>query len=265
MKILPCFVLLGCTALSAHADLSYTQTTDTVMSKMMGGPTASKMWMKGSTTRTETAVLGNKIVIITSGNKITQLDPVSKTYVVGSPNAMPGMPAGGKRPGGPSDVTVAVKKLPAQTVRGVLAPHWRVDMQMKMNTPQGARNMKIGTEVWNSKTPYPMTAASGNSALKTLPANLSSMFGGQVKVKGDVKSLGSAYATVPLRMKIFMNDKQFATTETSNISTKTLPASLFAVPAGYRKVTQEQWSQQQRAAMMSKMGGMMKGMPGMGR
>jgi hypothetical protein len=264
MKTLYCFALLGYTALTAHADLSYTQTTDTAMNSMMGGPMASKMWIKGSSTRTESAVFGNKIVIISSGGKISQLDPVSKTYVVGSPGSMPGTPAGGKA-AGPSEVSVSVKKLPAQTVRGMLAPHWRVDMQMKMNTPRGSQNMKIGTEVWNSKTPYPMNSVSGGAALKNLPASLGSIFGGKVKVKGDVKSLGSAYATVPLRMKIFMNDKQFGVTETSNISTKNLPASLFAVPAGYRKVTAAQWSQRQRAAMMSKMGGMMKGMPRMGR
>ncbi|RYG66150.1 DUF4412 domain-containing protein, partial [bacterium] len=261
-----CLALLASTAVAARADLSYTQTTTTSFGSMMpgAGNLKTKTWVKGNASRNETNVMGQQIIMLTkAGSSITQIDPASKTYVVNSVGAGGRTRPGGMRPpGAPSDVTVTVKKLGVEKVRGINAPHWRLEMLMKMKTKQGTRNMNMTTEIWSSTTPYPNVGK--GSGLDKLPENVRGMFGSGMKIKGDVKNMGAAYATVPLRMKMFMNGNSFGTTDTTNISTKTLPASLFTVPAGYRKVTQTQWDTRQRETMMKKMQGMMKGMPGMG-
>lgn len=258
-------ITLGCNAATAHADLSYTQTTSSPFSAMMGGAggPSTRTFYKGGAMRMEMNMMGTKTIMLTGGanGSTTQIDPVSKTYTVS--NGMPKMPTGVRRNMGATELTVSVRKLGFANVRGVRAPHWIVDMAMKMSSPQGTRTMKMGTEVWSSTTPIPTVPGAGQTALKKLPANLTAMFGNNIKIKGDIKNMGAAYATVPLRMKILMNGQTFATTETTDISTKTLPASLFTVPAGYKQVTPAQFSQRQQQAMRQKMNGMFKGMPGM--
>lgn len=259
MKLPLCLALVAFSAVVAHADLSYTQTITTPFGNMTpgGGAMKTKIWMKGGSTRTENAAFGNPTISITRpGGSTVQIDPSSKTYAefASAASSVRGMMPSS----GPRDMTISVKKLGTEKVRGSNAPHWRVNMLMKIKTPSGTRPMTVATDVWGSTTPYPAQASASS---KQLPAVMKAMFGNNFKMKGDLKSMNAAYRTVPLRMKMSMNGNTLNTIETSNLSTKTLPASLFAAPAGYKKIPQAEWTKRQQAAMRKMMQDMMKSMP----
>jgi hypothetical protein len=259
MKLPLLLAVAGCLAVPAHADLSYVQTATSAFGNMMpgGGAMKTKVWFKGGSTRSESAGFGNQTIVVTRvGGSSIQIDPKSKTYAIfpSAASAVRGMmPAGA-----PNNMTVSVKKLGSEKIRGINAPHWRVNMLMKVKTPGGTQPMNMATDVWGSTTPLPTQA---NSSSQQLPAAMKTMFGNNFKIKGDLKSMGAAYRTVPLRMKMSMNGNTLTTIETTNISTKTLPASLFNVPAGYKKISSAEWTKRQQAAMRKMMQGMMKKMP----
>lgn len=266
--------LTGC-AFSARADLSYIQTTSSPFGAMMGammgaksGGVTSKVYSKGNSNRTEAQMFGRKVITIARGaNSVIQIDPATKTYTLSNAGsaaiAKSMMPGKGKMPS--MNMTVSTRKLGVQNLRGVQAPHYLVNMDMKMRmvTPRGPQNMnmKMGMEIWSSSVAYPTSAKTRGDALQSLPANIKSMFGNSFKIKGDLKAMGAAFKTVPLRMKMLMNGQPVSTTETSGISTRPLPASLFAVPQGYRKVSNAQFSQMMQAQMRKNMAGMMKNRP----
>ncbi|PQV64538.1 hypothetical protein B1R32_10431 [Abditibacterium utsteinense] len=264
LVLLPLFV--ACCAVPARADLSYTQTTSSPFGAMMGNSSGivSKVYSKGTFNRTEAQMFGRKMITIARGAKsVIQIDPATKTYTVGSASsaalAKTRMPSGAKMPS--MSMTVSTKKLGVQNLRGIKAPHYLVNMDMKMSTPRGPQNMKMGMEVWGSNVSYPISAKTRGDALQSLPANIKGMFGGALNIKGDLKGMGAAFGTVPLRMKILMNGQPISTTETTNISTKALPASLFAVPAGYRAVSNQQYAKTLQASMRQSMATMMKNRP----
>lgn len=262
------FPLLVSLSAGARADLSYTQVTSSPFAAMMGGGAAAgvttKVYAKGDSNRTEAQMFGRKMITIANGaSKVIQIDPQTKTYTVSNTGsaAIAKSLLGSKAKVPKMDMTVSTKKLAAQTIRGIKAPHYRIDMNMKMSTPRGPQNMKMGMDVWGSNVAYPTSSKTRSDALKHLPDNFKTMFGGGAGIKGDVQGMSAAYKTVPLRMKMTMNGQPISTTETSAISTKTLPASLFAPPKGYRAISNAQFGQMQQAAMRKSMAGMMKNMP----
>ncbi len=247
----------------ARADLSYTQTTSSPFSAAAG--VTSKVYSKGDSNRTEAQAFGRKMITISSGAKrVIQIDPATKTYTVSNGGsaavAKSMMPMGSKTP--PINMTVAARKVGVETVRGIKSPHYRIDMNMQANTPRGPQTVKVGMDVWGSNVAVPTSAKTRADALQNLPDTFRTMFGSSAKVKGNLKGMGAAFATVPLRMKMTMNGQTLATTETSAISTKPLPASLFAVPARYRAVSNAQFNATQQAALRKSMAALMKGMQG---
>lgn len=245
----------------ARADLVYTQTTSSPFGAMMGagsGGLTSKIYSKGDSNRTEANIFGRKMITITHGAKeVIQIDPATKTYTVsqggGAAIAKSFMPASNKMP--QMSMTVSTKKLGVQNVRGTQAPHWLISMDMKTATPRGPINMKMGVEVWNSQVPYPSSLKTRQDAVQKMPSSLRAMFGNGVKFKGDLKGMSAAFGTVPLRMKMMMNGQPISTT---GISNKNLPATLFAVPKGYRAVSNAQFGQMMQASLRKSMGAMMK-------
>ncbi len=265
LLLLPLLALLSTVA---RADLTYTQITSSPFGAMMGtgkGGVATKTYSKGDSNRTEAQMFGRKMITIARGAKsVIQIDPATKTYTVSNggaalPKAQ--MPEGTKMPS--MSMTVSTKKLGVQNLRGIKAPHYLVDIDMKMAMPRGAQkmNMKMGMEIWGSNVGIPVSAKVRGDALQSLPANIKSMLGNSFDIKGDLKGMGAAFGTVPLRMKMTMNGQTISTTETMGISTKPLPASLFAVPKGYRAVSNAQFSQMMQAAMRKNMAALMKNAP----
>jgi hypothetical protein len=255
MKLSICLALLSSTAVAAHADLSYTQTTSSPFGSMMpgGGAMKTKTWVKGTTSRIETGGFSGQAIMITrdAGKSITHIDPATKTYTI---LTNPTNPTGIKFPFGPSEMTVTVKKLGTEKVRGVNAPHWRIDMLTKVKTQNGTRPMKMSTDIWNSN----IVNSAQNTSTEKMPAMMKAMFGANLKMNGDLKGMQAAYRTVPLRMTMSMNGNTMSTTETTNISTKPVPASFFSVPAGYKKISAAEWSKRQQAAMRKMMQGITK-------
>lgn len=256
-------ILLGCSAI-ARADLSYTQVTSSPMAVMMGGAgkVTSKTYAKGNSSRTETQMFGRRTVTIAQGaQKIIQIDPATKTYTVsnsGSAAIARGMMPAGQKP--PSiSMTVSTQKLAPATIRGVKAPHYRVNMNMQVQTPRGPQTVNMGMEIWNSNIALPTSSKTRSDAMSKLPDNFKTLFGGSAKIKGDLKGMGAAFGTVPLRMKMTMKGQTLSTTETSGISTKPVSAALFSVPKGYRAISNAQFNQMQQAAMQKSMAGMMGG------
>ncbi len=231
----------------------------------MNSGISTKIYSKGDASRTESQMFGRKMITVTRGAKsVIQIDPATKTYTVSNigANALAKarMPNGAPVP--PMSMTVATKNLGVQNVRGIKAPHYLVSIAMQV--PQrGSQqmNMNMGMEIWGSNVASPSSAKTRGDAMQSLPANIRGMFGNSFKVKGDLKGMVAAFGTVPLRMKMMMNGQTVSTTETSGISTKPLPASLFVVPMGYRAVSNAQFSQMMQASMRKNMGAMMKRAP----
>lgn len=229
-----------------------------------GGGITTKVYAKGDSNRTEAQMFGRKTITIARGAKqVIQIDPATKTYTSSNGGSMAMaktmMPAGQKLPS--MSMSVSTQKLGTETVRGVKAPHYRVVMDMKMGTPRGPQNMKMGMDIWSSQVAIPTSAKTRSDALSNLPGNFKTMFGSGANIKGDVKGMTAAFATVPLRMKMMMNGQAISTTETTAISTKPLSAALFAIPAGYRSVSNAQFARAQQAAMQKTMANLMKNMP----
>lgn len=257
LLLLPVLAFSGAVA---RADLSYTQKTSSPFGA--AGNVTSKTYAKGDSARTEMQIFGRRMISISQGaKKVIQIDPATKTYTVsniGSAAIAKSMIPGGNGKMPSMNMTVSTKNLGFQTVRGVKAPRYRVDMNMKMGTPRGPQTMKMGIEVWGSNVALPISAKMRADALAGVPDNLKAMFGNSSKIKGDLKGMSAAFKTVPLRMKMQMNGQTISTTETSAISTRALPASLFTVPSGYRAVSNAQFAQTQQAAMRKGIAGMMK-------
>ncbi len=268
LLLLPTLALSGAIA---RADLAYTQTTSSPFAAMMGGGAAAsnvttKIYSKGTSNRSEAQIFGRKMITVANGaGKVIQIDPATKTYAIstgGAAGIAKSMMAGSKAKMPKMDMTVTTKKLAPQKIRGIMAPHYMVMMNMKMGTPRGPQNMKMGMEIWGSNVAVPMMGQSSANAMKNLPDTFKTMFGSGAGIKGDLKGMAAAFKTVPLRMKMTMNGMALSTTETSAISTKPLPASLFAIPRGYRAVSSAQFAQMQQAAMRKSMAAMTKNMPG---
>jgi len=245
----------------AHADLAYVQTTDLAFGGMggMGGAakTNIKFFSKGVKQRTETSVFGSNNITLSQCGSIasTQLDTKNRIYTV-YPKGPP-MPK--QRGGKPMSMSMSVKvtNLGTASVNGQKAPHYKVDMAAKMN----GRPMNITTEIWSSTTPMPSCPNMDKEVLQQVTKNLAMFRGSDFKIGGDIKALGSVYGKVPLRQKVFMRGQEFATINTTKLSTSSLPVSLFSVPAGYRKVSNDEFNRIQQHAMREKMGDIFKSMP----
>jgi hypothetical protein len=241
----------------AYADLSYTQTTTGVQTTLTGSTKTITM-VKGDVARVETEFFGNPIVILTWANgDITQFAPDSKIVTVSKKSDVTET----KDAAEPAvEMDVKVLNLGVQTLRGAKAAHWRVDFAMTLPGNATSPASALSTEIWSSTTPFPQPARTSASS-QDLPIGLRAMVAGDVKVKGDLKGISAAYATVPLRTKASVDGKVLATAETSDISTKPLPASLFTVPEGYREVSQDEWRAWQTSIIQKGMASKPIGLP----
>lgn len=244
-------------ATGARADLSYTQT-------MSLGGVAINSAFKGKMRRVETSAFGQKNIMISQcgSAQITRVAPSLKIYTSESPLA--------KKTANPmmnqlKSMSVVLKDLGNAKVGAQNARHWKIVNTMTM---KNGKTMPVTVEIWSGPTAIPSCPQDTKNMQMALQnmGGLSQFMGGKMKISGDSKALTPFMVRVPLKMTVAMNAMAMGTLQTSAISQKNLSATLFAVPAGYKKVTPAQFdaalAKEMRAKMGAMMGGM--GMPNMG-
>jgi hypothetical protein len=215
-----------------------------------------RAFYKGDKVRTEAA--GTILIYDAAADKLLQLDPARKTYTV---NALQKMAAqmqplmarmkfdvtGSVRPGGAT-----------RTIVGLPARNYRVAMNLRMSMPAAGAGapqgmpagplltMKLEGEQWASeavKVPVRVQRMMTTSLMRPMGAMMPGMKPLLDKMAA-VKGLPlSSRMTMTMTMGQAMggaaprNNTMTAVTEVRSIDRKTvLPAALFAIPAGYRKV-----------------------------
>ncbi len=252
---------LAMMASSARADLSYAQTMTMNMpvaagkpappaSVMSGFNVSTKHLFKGELRRTETQAMGNSMVFLNrcGSTQSTELDNTNRIYTTRAPGdkktgQMPGQSQSGK----PLKISMNVKNLGVSSWKGQKANRFLIDVTV--TTEKGT--LKNSIEQWNSTMPMP-TCKSGSweETYRKMP-----MFNGaKTFTVNNVKVAAQMGSFVPLAQKISMNGRLIGTLKTNNLSTKTLPAALFGVPAGYRKVSPAEFDAAAKKRMMDKMG-----------
>jgi len=269
-------MLAGAALAPARADLRYTSQMkmggDAAQAKNAevkdaAGPTMRTTYFYKDTNErqeTEMDMMGmfqSKEVILTLCEKqqTITMDPALKIYTVapigGAPVAQaaaaPGKPA--KAPAtGPGKMvsTFTVKDLGTEKLQNLETRHSLVTTRIQTSGCLGESDSTFKYEVWTA--PKSIKACPERyAATRTVagPNGCSITY----EVKGDAAAMQKAMAGMIVQQKFYMNDKVSMVQELRDWSEAALDASLFTVPADFKKVTQAEYDKAKADAMQKAM------------
>jgi hypothetical protein len=277
--LLPVVSVLGVSSIEAQADLKWTETFRFGNKKSMPTSSTTK-WMNNKAQRTitkmemgpmkmnthELAICGtNKQFVIDDDLKLyaeTSFDPTG----LGMPNLPSMNPAGGfsrpKAPSGPKktgtvEISYKISQLGTEKIAGVNSRHYVMESTITSTGCAGKGTQKMKMELWqaNIAMPAPCFKPNVEDAVKAM-RKLSSE--SNCEIKTIIKTPPSAFKNISsgmtMRMKFGQGDSQFIK-EVTSLSQAKIPTSQFALPAGYKKVSEAELNKARSNAMMKKMMG----------
>ena len=269
---------------TAHADVKYTESvkTDTGSKEAAAGTNTTTTWIADGLQRIESSIqygpVKMKDITITSceAGKMYKVDPELKIYTATSTESKPGSAPStapktpnaaapktkAKKGSGKITNNISVKYLGEETVAERKCRHYMVETSMKMEGCAGDGELKMKNEIWVADYKMPVFDCGDR------PGQGGMGYGGgssdcdlSFVQNGDTKLLADAYRGLIMRMKTFMpagQGKEMTTTrEITSLSEAKLEGSIFAIPADYKLVTDEEFQKERSSAMMK---GMMSGM-----
>jgi hypothetical protein len=277
---------------AAHADVRYTTTMTMNGNGENAGHGGMAMEMtyfvKGPRERQEMAMnfgqFAMKKISITQcdSDQELQVDPASKVYTshalsAGIGGFIPSSPMsattgrGGHRaadetPGtGTVDSTFAAQDLGKETVNGFNTHHYILTIHTKSTGCAGNSDSTMKMEMWvapgslgrlDCPKRFQSSDAVGAAPDEDSPCKITT------HLNGDMSSMRDMFAHLIVKQIIYKDDKPMMTIQVKNYSTDTLDPSLFSVPADFKKVSQQEYSQAESHAMMQQFRS--GGMPGGG-
>jgi hypothetical protein len=257
---------IGCSG--ARADLKYT--TEMRMGATGGQPmhTMTTMVKKNARRMETTQRIGSaqtRTISLTLCDKKQEirLDPAQKIYTVAPLGGAVGNGASatsggseGRSGTGKIVNTSSIKFLGEETIAGTKTRHYLVKNRMQTSGCAGNTDLTSQMEIWVA----PGLKEPGGCQEGMDPAQaMASAFGG-CKVtfvqQGDAAAYRKAYNGLVLRMKMVgEGGRPGMTQQVSALSRAPLSTSLFTIPAGYKKVSAQEFQQAQTKAMMEAMSG----------
>lgn len=274
------FTSLALLTPAAHADVRYTTTMTMNGNGDNGGRGSMAMEMtyfvKGPRERQEMAMnfgqFAMKKISITQcdTDQEMQVDPTSKVYTshalsAGIGGFIPSSPMsattgrGGHRapdetPGtGTVDSTFATQDLGKETVNGFNTHHYILTIHTKSTGCAGNSDSTMKMEMWvapgtlgrlDCPKRFQSSDAGGITPEEDSPCKITT------HLNGDMSSMRDMFAHLIVKQIIYKDDKPMMTIQVKNYSTDTLDPSLFAVPADFKKVSQQEYTQAESRAMM---------------
>lgn len=210
-----------------------------------------KTFYKGNRVRTDTS--GMVLIYDAAADRLFALDPARKTYTVNPVRAARGRmepwmammkieTRGNVRPGG---ATQTIAGLPARNYRIFLVQRMRLTEQgaARQGLPPGpVLTMRMEGEQWASQAvdvPPRVQRMMTTSVLRSLGPTAGPLQDKMATIRGVPLSSRVTMTITPARPVSGDLPAPLVTTttiQTRSVVRKTLPAALFAVPAGYRKV-----------------------------
>jgi hypothetical protein len=253
---------------TAQADIQYTQ--ETKMAGEAGGQPFSKMviYKRPGGERTETTYnfsgREQRSVTITQCAKkeLYTLDPALKLYYVtpmvrstgaGKPAAVKA--AAGQKTGTMTMTLVSLRDLGAQKVGQFNARGYEVVTRMQTSGCMGNSDTRTKQQIW--VTPE-ASLASGRDGCTDMSADYSTGANScktSMIRKGNWAAYDKITRGLQVRTRIFKDAGSTVQmeTQTSKVSRAKLPGTLFAIPAGFRRVSITEFQQAQSQAMMQSM------------
>jgi hypothetical protein len=247
---------------AAHADVKVISRVQMAMMGRTPEPQKVTIYYKGPMIRTD---VGNTISIVNSkSHQITMLNPTTKTYTVVQRQLPPEMVKKMK-------VNATAKVTPTndkKTIAGKPARRYKMDATIDMTSPemQNAKiHMKINMDQWTTTgtkstiTPGQLTGALdqmlrnfGNlSSLKQITTEMN-------KIKGlPLSSMVKMDMTLTMPQGQTQNMSMNMQNDVLQLTEAPLPASMFAIPKGYKKTEKPE-----RPMMGGRPGGRGRGGPG---
>jgi hypothetical protein len=262
-------VLIGLTSTLAHADLKYT--TETEIAGMPAGVPKSTMvrMVKPNLERIETvqkigpASIQTVMLRDCKKNQSIQLDPQLKIYTVmpallDSNGRMSTRGSGGASTGKMS-ITYAVKDLGSETIINRKTRHYSVAFTMQSSGCAGTGKISSKQEIWVSDVRGASPCKFDRDMIPGMAAVTHRNCKIKVETKGDAKKYGVIMDGLILRQKTYNGNTLLSTQEVTALSQSKLNDSLFKVPAGYKKVSPQEFQKLRSKAMLQGgMGGMFK-------
>ena len=261
--------VLGVSGVAAHADINYTQ--ETTMASMANYKSVMTRAVKPDYERYETrsetgAYKTHDITIRKCGKKESiQISPDLKIYAIvpdntGEPGAAPGLgtkPANnnGKPTTGKMVMKYTVKDLGVEEVAGYKCRHYVVEMESTSSGCAGNGTTKHKYEMWISDIRQPNPCPSDSTVTSVSQAMSRPDCNIEVVQQGDVQAYTEMNKGLVVKQIIYNGDKPMMTMVITSLSQAKLGDDLFTVPAGYTKVTPEEFNQKKQAAMMKAMMG----------
>jgi hypothetical protein len=264
-------LLVGCGVLvaagAARADLKYTQ--ETTMAGNENYKSITMRAVKPNFERTESSAdmgvyKSQDVTIRECGKKQTiKLAPDLKIYAIvpdgnaaagGAPSTS-GSNNSGKPTTGKMVMKYSVQDLGVEEVAGYKCRHYTVEMTTTSSgcAGNGTTNMKY--EYWVSDIRQPNLCpndASYGSVSEAMSRHDCKI---EVVQQGDVQAYNEMNKGLVVKQIIYNGDKPMMTMTMTSLSQAKLGDELFAVPAGYKKVTPDEFDKQKQAAMMKAMMG----------
>ncbi len=248
---------------SARADLKYTQTTS-LGNGGAGSSSVTRMVRPGNE-RTETVINLGKVKMTTvtistcKPKQEVRLDDSLKIYTVvdatgsaSTSSAGAASASSGKGKTGKQILTYSLKDLGGEKVAGYQTRHYKVTMKSETSGCLGDRKSTTTMEMWVANIKNTVACA-GTAANYGIPP---AVYGGckvTTVIKGDTAGMKKIGGGMTVRMKMYSGTTVVSTTEVSDVSQAKLSASLFKVPAGYKKVSEQDFQKAQSEAMAAAM------------
>lgn len=277
-------IVLGASFCSAaNADVKYTESIKTDMGAqgakgapgVGGGTNHTTTYIADGKQRIETVMqygpvkMNDVTITVCEDKKVYKLDTDLKIYTATNiadrkpGSAMPPMPGSppqrnrGKKGTGKITVTQSVKYLGEETVSNRKCRRYMVEMNTKMEGCAGDGDLAMKMEIWVTDFKMPVF----DCGERPYEAGMGYGGGGSdckvtVEQKGDMKAIGDAYRGLIMRTKTYMGEKGkeiVISKDITSLSEAKLPDSTFAIPAGFKLVTEEQFQKERSNAMMKAM------------
>jgi hypothetical protein len=215
--------------------------------------------------------MGRHMVSLTLCDKkqVIQLDSASKLYTATPIGTLPGAETFAKmmdmmhpqpsrpKPEGTEGKVVnsfKVTDLGDEKVAERTAHHVMIDMTSESSGCAGVRKVTMKMELWTA----PLKGAHGCQEVFAPSRTMPTADGCRItyETKGDLDKLMRNFGGMMVKMKLFDGDNKLVMTEeTRDYSDAVLDAGLFAIPSGYKEVSESEFQQAQARSQVNPMAG----------
>ncbi len=188
------------------------------------------------------------------------MDPALKIYTVGPISGAPELPPSDKpqKPvkaektgAGKMTTTFTVQDLGMEKLQNLDTRHAMVTTRVQTSGCLGTADTTFRFEVWVA--PKKIAVCPERFAPSRVVAGVDGGCSITYEVKGDAAGMQKAMSGMIVQQKFYMDDKVSMVQELRDYSEAALDASLFAVPADYKKVSKAEYDKAKAAAMQKAM------------